>query len=205
MFFDPAKPLAERWTFHDKMGACGGRAETWHAILDPVRDTLTKACDNQRMGTYDIKTKAWSLASHSTAVERSGWAVDLHQRAIYMVDPYKGQLHRWALDARSLTTVGALPTGPIAARVIGDKGYLAFDSDQRALVYQAYEEPGTWVWPVDRPYAWTRLDAVAPGTPASALRWNTATYDATNRLVVALGGAYIWLLKLDVSTLPGLR
>ena len=212
MTFDPK---TKTWADYDT-NINGKGSDTWYSVYDPVTDTLIRPSPNSTMGVYDIKTKRWTnyrLGSNANGqepvVQKVHYATDYDKRRIFMIDAVRGRLHRWNMDAHTLSDLGPIPKGPIAgASVISDKGYAVWDSNAKVLIHQRFRKQGVFVYhPDETPPRWEAADfLLAPGSPPGLrVHWNGAAFDPVNNVLVGIGGEgsdYIWLLRYAASPAP---
>ncbi len=209
MTFDP---VSRRWADYDTLRPTDGQgSDTWSSAYDPMTDTLVRASPSHMMGIYNISRKKWTHypLGRGVEIQRVHWATDYDARRIFMIDPVNGRLHRWNMDARTLSDLGRIPGGPISGSfVIADKGYCVWDSSARVLIHYRPYRQGVFVYhPDEKPPRWEATDfPLAQGTPAGLkVHWNGAAFDPVNNLMIGIGGEgsdYIWLLRYGAVTSP---
>ena len=211
MTFDP---LTRSWADYDK-NINGTGSDTWYSVYDPVTDTLIRPSPNSTMGIYAIEAKKWrnyplgkNAAGLSPQVGRVHYATDYEKRRIFMIDPIRGRLHRWNMDAHTLSDLGPIPGGPITgSSVIADKGYCVWDSSAKVLIHYRYLRGGVFVYhPDETPPRWQMtnypLSADAPG--GLQVHWNGAAFDPVNNVLIGIGDTnYLWIFRYGSVTRPG--
>jgi len=141
-------------------------------------------------------------------VGRVHYATDYEKRRIFMIDPIRGRLHRWNMDAHTLSDLGPIPGGPITgSSVIADKGYCVWDSSAKVLIHYRYLRGGVFVYhPDETPPRWQTtnypLGADAPG--GVQVHWNGAAFDPVNNALIGIGDTnYLWIFRYGSVTRPG--
>jgi hypothetical protein len=206
MTFDP-KTMT--WADYDA-NANGPGSNTWYSVYDPVTDTLIRPSPNYTMGVYDIKAKRWvnyplgpNANGQDPNVQTVHYATDYEKRRVFMIDGARGRLHRWNMDAHTLSDLGPIPNGPLVAgsSILSDKGYSVWDSNAKVLIHYRFRGQGVFVYhPDEKPPRWEAADfPLAPGSPPDLkVHWNGVAFDPVNNVVVGIGGEgsdYIWLLR----------
>lgn len=203
MTFDPT---TRSWADYDS-NVNGTGSDTWYAVYDPVTDTIIRPSPNYTMGIYDIKAKRWTnypLPANANGLEpliqKVHYATDYEKRRIFMVDPVRGRLHRWDMDARRLADLGPIPKGPITGPfVVADKGYVAWDSHAKILIHYRHNRDGVFVYHPDAiPPRWEVADfPIAPGAPPGLrVHWNGVAFDPANNVLVGIGDpTYLFLFR----------
>jgi hypothetical protein len=124
-----------------------------------------------------------------------------------MVDADRGRLFKWNLDTRTMTDLGSVPPGGMI-NTDGSRGYAVWDSTARTLIVMHYDiTKGIYLYhPDESPPRWEKAEFPTEGH-AGPVHWRSATYDAVNNVIIALGVADgwnspgLWVLRLtDTST-----
>jgi hypothetical protein len=210
MTFDPK---TKAWAHYDS-NANGRGSSTWYSVYDPVTDTIIRPSPSSTMGIYDIKAKRWTnipmglnAIGRSPNIQQVMYATDYEKRRIFIIDPIHGRLHRWNMDARTLSDIGPIPNGPMkeGSSILSDKGYCVWDSNAKVLIHYRFRRKGVFVYhPDETPPRWEVADyPLAKGSPAGLrVHWNGAAFDPVNNVMVGIGGEgsdYIWILRFLAS------
>jgi hypothetical protein len=206
MTFDPA---TMRWADYDG-NADGGGSNTWQSVYDPVTDTLIRASPEDTIGVYEIARKRWTrYPIGSVAIRKAHWATDYEKRRIFMIDPERGRLHRWDMDARVLRDLGKIPLGAIQSDGPGDKAYCVWDPKEKVLIHYRYVPGlggGVYLYhPDDRPPRWetANLPVVGDAPEGTRVHWNSAAYDPHNGVIIGIGDSrFLYLLRYSKRQSP---
>jgi hypothetical protein len=207
MTFNPFEPdLARRWADVEPHANRGPFAtETWQTVYDPQPDQLVRLGYDAGSGQavvaiYDIRSRTWTsqglglnALGQDIRVWKEGKTADLDGRAVYTIDGFAGRLHRYDLDARTLSDLGPVPGGQIAGGTTTNDAYVAWDSVNHVLFFFRIDtrtlhvyQPATGVWesPPIR-VDWSNVPAPAPdGMPHVR---HALVFDPHQNVLVLLG------------------
>ncbi len=193
MTFDPS---TRSWADQTPNGYTVGpdATETWMSVYDPVRDEIVRFGFNGGTGgvanIVNLSTKRWRVVplgvnglGRDVRINAEYLAPDLNGRHIYATDGIAGRLHRWDMDRRILSDLGAVPGGSF-----GGEGftYSVWDSINNVLLWYRDDSKTLHVYH-PRTRRWRSVSVVTdpPGLP---MRARSTVFDPAHNVLLLMGG-----------------
>ena len=164
------------------------------SVYDPVRDEIIRFGFNGGSGgvanILDLSTKRWRVLTlgvdgrrGEVRINKEYLAADLAGRQIYAIDGLSGRLHRWSMDRRTLTDLGAVPGGSLGGQNIT---FPVWDSVNKVLLWYRGENAMFHIYHPNRK-KWESVPVVT-SPPGVSLRATAAVFDPDENVLMLMGG-----------------